>query len=217
MLPYGILCYKLPLSLTRMSLEDDRKLIYYDPRGVNVSVVHPTSGARELINEKWLSDGVLEAWLPASRVTNILPGHKGAWRVRFPPQHGHRDVVVYMSHNEAVASRKRSMPSMELRSEAIIAATSAGASYKAQWQYLNRRITYFDRFICTCVVLLYLMYPTLTRATFKLVACQTVGCRRYLTLDLDLECWNEDHLPWVFLLFVPALFVYVLGLPAAAL
>ena len=44
-----------------LSLEDDRKLTYYDPRGVNVSVVHPTSGARELINEKWLSDGVLEA------------------------------------------------------------------------------------------------------------------------------------------------------------
>jgi hypothetical protein len=61
-----------------------------------------------------------------------------------------------------------------------------------------------------------LLYPTLTRATFKLVACQTVGKNRYLQMDLDLLCWNELHNTWVGLLFTPALFAYVIGLPLLA-
>ena len=82
---------------------------------------------------------------------------------------------------------------------------------------LNRRIFHWDKFIATVVTCLYLLYPTVTRATFKLVACQTVGCNRYLQMDLDLECWGDMHIPWVILLFIPALLLYVLGLPLLAL
>ena len=89
--------------------------------------------------------------------------------------------------------------------------------FKKKSANLNRRIGYWDKFIATCITCLYLLYPTLTRSTFKLVACQTVGCNRYLQMDLDLECWDEVHIPWVILLFIPALIVYVLGLPLGAL
>ena len=81
----------------------------------------------------------------------------------------------------------------------------------------DREITVFDKFIATAVTVLYLLYPTVTRATFKLVACQTVGVNRYLQMDLDLLCWDSVHMVWVGLLFVPALLCYVVGLPGSAL
>ena len=87
---------------------------------------------------------------------------------------------------------------------------------RKKFEDLERSITVQDKFISTCVTLLYLLYPTVTRATFKLVACQTVGKNRYLQMDLDTVCWDGKHLPWVALLFLPALFLYVVGLPVMA-
>ena len=83
-------------------------------------------------------------------------------------------------------------------------------------QDLNRDITVFDKFVATAVTVLYLLYPTVTKSAFKLVACQTVGRNRYLQMDLDLQCWDSVHIPWVIGLFFPALWAYVIGLPFAA-
>jgi len=261
-----------------------QSLVYFDAKGLHQKIVHPVTGRSKIVSEKWLAGGRLERWVPADQVENLTSGHHGAWRVRFKPQFSfERDCVVYMSNNEAVASRKREMPDEATRLLGVLKAAhslkdlgeagksssaSTRRSYKksrkctkcgkmtvveltdvttnkslgkqgsrksltAQKSYgemtrrekkkfkkksanLNRRIGYRDKFIATVVTCLYLLYPTLTRSTFKLVACQTVGCNRYLQMDLDLECWDEVHIPWVILLFIPALTLYVLGLPLGA-
>jgi hypothetical protein len=141
-------------------------------------------------------------------------------------------TIVYMSNGEVVSARKKkrsdqkSLNKNELlqlksnkkltqRKRRTIIRKSKNQERKRR-KY-NRSIGYVDKFIATVVTVLYLLYPTLTRATFKLVACQTVGRNRYLQMELDLLCWDEIHLAWVIGLFLPALLAYVLGLPIMAL
>ena len=74
-------------------------------------------------------------------------------------------------------------------------------------------ISTWDKFIATMVSVIYLLYPTVTRGTFTIVACQRVGSRMYLQMDLDIQCWEETHVFWVLHLFLPCFFCYVIGLP----
>ena len=83
---------------------------------------------------------------------------------------------------------------------------------------LNKNsITIWDKFIATTITMLYLLYPTVTRATFTLVACQKIGSRLYLQMDLDVTCYEEEHNVWVYNIFIPSLIVYVIGMPLATL
>jgi len=71
----------------------------------------------------------------------------------------------------------------------------------------------FDKFVATMVSVVYLLYATVVKGTFTIVACQRVGSRMYLQMDLDIQCWQSTHLWWVVHLFLPCLFGYVIGLP----
>ena len=71
----------------------------------------------------------------------------------------------------------------------------------------------FDKFVATMVSVVYLLYATVTRGTFTIVACQRVGSRMYLQMDLDIQCWRSKHNWWVMNLFLPCLLAYVIGLP----
>ena len=51
------------------------------------------------------------------------------------------------------------------------------------------------------------------KSTFSLVACKPVGKNQYLQMDLDTPCYQAEHFAWLFRLFFPSLFCYVLGLP----
>ena len=84
---------------------------------------------------------------------------------------------------------------------------------KSQIKVNKDSIRTFDKFITTAVTILYLLYPTLTKATFQLVACQQVGKRYYLQLDLDIPCYETQHMLWVWRLFIPSILLYVIGLP----
>ena len=71
----------------------------------------------------------------------------------------------------------------------------------------------WDKFIATMVSVVYLLYATVVKGTFTIVACQRVGSRMYLQMDLDIQCWESTHVWWVVHLFLPCLFGYVIGLP----
>ena len=170
---------------------------------------------------EWYEEGKLERWVDKEKCVNLLPKHRGAWRVRFHSN----NKVVYMSNGEVVAARKRVKPedlsevNPNLNRERQAQRKKIVRKFKSQEKKrkrYGRKINYTDKFIASVVVVLYLLYPTLTRATFKLVACQTVGKNRYLQMELDLLCWNELHNAWVGLLFFPALIAYVIGLPLLA-
>ena len=134
-----------------------------------------------------------------------------------------RITVVELTDTTTMTTKKRpSLVKGKSSRKTLLAQKSYGEmthrekrKFKKKSHSLNRRIGYVDKFIATCVTCLYLLYPTLTRSTFKLVACQTVGCNRYLQMDLDLQCWIV-HIPWVILLFLQR-FYCMCRLPLAAL
>ena len=79
------------------------------------------------------------------------------------------------------------------------------------------KITHFDKWINTVISLFYMMYPTLCFATFTLVGCHDFGCNAYLQRDMEMQCWNDEHIVWIVLVFVPGFLGYVLGLPLCSL
>merc|ERR1711871_1489271 len=83
---------------------------------------------------------------------------------------------------------------------------------------MNRSsITTRDKFIASLVTMMYLLYPTVTRAAFQLVACQKVGAKLYLQMDLDVPCYEPEHMFWVMNLAFPSMLGYVIGLPVVTL
>ena len=71
----------------------------------------------------------------------------------------------------------------------------------------------------SCVALLYLVWPSLCSQTFSLFACRRV-CddeTTFLRVDLEVPCWEGRHATYALLLGSPMLFLYVIGLPVAAL
>lgn len=72
------------------------------------------------------------------------------------------------------------------------------------------------------VVLLYLIWPSLCSETFSLFACRSTICNNdetYLRADLNEVCWQQGsrHANYAYLLGVPMLLLYVIGLPIGAL
>jgi hypothetical protein len=83
----------------------------------------------------------------------------------------------------------------------------------------SEKITHMDKWINTFISLMYMLYPTLCTATFSLVGCTSVGdFNEYIQGDMDFQCWKTtEHVVFVVVIFVPAFFVFVIGLPVASL
>jgi hypothetical protein len=71
--------------------------------------------------------------------------------------------------------------------------------------------------IVTVMVLLFMALPSLNQVTFQLFSCHTVapGVVR-VSGDLELACFGSTHLLYALLLGVPAVCIYVVGIPVAA-
>ena len=82
-----------------------------------------------------------------------------------------------------------------------------------------KRMGYVDKVIATLITLIYLLYPTLCKSAFSLIACRHIGLigKSYLVQDLQVECFAEEHMYWFIGLCVPALLILVIGLPATAM
>merc|ERR1712166_879372 len=78
-----------------------------------------------------------------------------------------------------------------------------------------KRMGYVDKVIATLITLIYLLYPTLCKSAFSLIACRQIGLigKSYLTQDLQIECFAEEHSYWFLGLCVPALLILIIGLP----
>ena len=74
----------------------------------------------------------------------------------------------------------------------------------------------WDRLALSCVVLLYLTYPTLVKQSLAALRCERVGGQLWLAADLQEPCYSGTHLAVVLLLSVPQMALYTVGLPLAA-
>ena len=92
----------------------------------------------------------------------------------------------------------------------------------ATWQSISKCKTVSDVHIkikITCVALLYLVWPSLCSQTFSLFSCRRIcdDTITFLRADLEVPCGEGIHFYYAFGLGLPMLFLYVIGLPMAAL
>ena len=73
-----------------------------------------------------------------------------------------------------------------------------------------------DYTILSIVLMLFLAYPLMVRTCLSMLKCYKIGpTHRYLMADLQEKCFEQNHMTYLFLLSLPQLILYVLGLPLA--
>jgi hypothetical protein len=73
-----------------------------------------------------------------------------------------------------------------------------------------------DYTILSIVLMLFLCYSMLVRLSFSNLKCPKVDGKWYLMADLQEPCYTGRHIGFVWLLTVPQILLYVIGLPTAA-
>ena len=79
-----------------------------------------------------------------------------------------------------------------------------------------------DYNILSIVLMLFLAYPLMVRTCLSMLKCYKIGSTRYLMADLQEVCFAfnakgqpDRHMTYLYLLSLPQLILYVLGLPLA--
>ena len=76
---------------------------------------------------------------------------------------------------------------------------------------------YSDRAVLSWVTLLYLAYPTQVTQGLGMMECERVAGSLWLAADLQEHCYVGRHLTMLYLLCLPQVLLYVVGLPLGAL
>jgi len=74
-----------------------------------------------------------------------------------------------------------------------------------------------DSLIATMVILLFLAHPTLTKYLFNIFTCMDIDGKMYLLQQLDVKCWDYTHVFYIVTCAMPAIILWVLGVPALCL
>jgi hypothetical protein len=67
------------------------------------------------------------------------------------------------------------------------------------------------------VFVVYLMYPSLCREAFSLLACEKVDGVQYLNADLQERCWVGRHLVYFLCCTLPQVILHIIGIPLLGL
>ena len=72
--------------------------------------------------------------------------------------------------------------------------------------------------VSTFVVIIFMLYPTLSRVPFGLLNCYKLdNNEQWLQGDFQVRCWQSEHLTQFFLIGLPVFLVWVIGMPLVAL
>ncbi|CAG9325839.1 unnamed protein product [Blepharisma stoltei] len=71
-----------------------------------------------------------------------------------------------------------------------------------------------DDFICNCIILLFLINPGLIETLFSIFSCREINSGEYwLNIDLDIQCWDFDHIFYSYLIILPAILIWGVIIP----
>ena len=84
---------------------------------------------------------------------------------------------------------------------------------KSNTNSIRTKVNVKDKFVVTVCVLIYLLYPSLALQAFGLFSCYKLNNRYYLLADLEEDCYGTRHQIYVYLVGVPQLLLFVVGLP----
>ncbi|CAG9324291.1 unnamed protein product [Blepharisma stoltei] len=81
-------------------------------------------------------------------------------------------------------------------------------SYKSFW----------DDFVSTCIILLFLVHPSVVRKMFASMNCTEINPGEYWLEDnLDIRCWDYDHIFYVMTISLPTIILWGIILPTVCL
>ena len=64
------------------------------------------------------------------------------------------------------------------------------------------------------VTVLFLIYPSMISISFGLINCYELNPgERWLLRDLQIRCWSGDHYRWVYIIAIPMILFWVIGIP----
>jgi hypothetical protein len=69
----------------------------------------------------------------------------------------------------------------------------------------------------TIVILFFLIHPNLVKMLFSMFSCEAVNGDYWLTVDMAIPCWDQEHLGKVLTIGLPGVLVWVFGVPTICL
>ncbi|CAG9331088.1 unnamed protein product [Blepharisma stoltei] len=77
---------------------------------------------------------------------------------------------------------------------------------------------FWDDFISTCIIILFLIYPTVVKKLLGSLNCTEINSGEFwLKEDLDIRCWEERHIFYILAVTIPALIVWGIFFPVICL
>jgi glycosyltransferase involved in cell wall biosynthesis len=84
-------------------------------------------------------------------------------------------------------------------------------TFRKRFRNIKRNI------IVSMVVILFLLHPILTKKSFELFQCVEIDENESrVVIDLKMKCYSSEHILWSFLLGIPMLIFWGLGIPLTA-
>lgn len=74
-----------------------------------------------------------------------------------------------------------------------------------------------DKIISTMVVLLFLVHPTIAKILFQAFNCIDIDGVNRLKSNISMVCYQDTHLVYILVVVIPGIFIWVIGIPLAAL
>ena len=72
--------------------------------------------------------------------------------------------------------------------------------------------------VVSIIVILFLLHPAVTRAGLNIFQCVKSGDSEYrVRIDMNMECYSNQHLKWCAILGIPMILIWGLGIPITAL
>ena len=146
-----------------------------------------------------------------SEVSSVLDAVGGAFSVA-------GDVVSFRCSMDPSDGSRYLRGSAVILASPLIACTLAVLFWLVRSRQRNLPLKHVRaNMIVTVMVLLFMALPSLNQVTFQLFACRKLAPEVVrVSGDLELPCFGSTHLMYALLLGVPAVCIYVVGIPAAA-
>eukprot|EP00347_Sterkiella_histriomuscorum_P022241 403331176 len=83
---------------------------------------------------------------------------------------------------------------------------------------IKRNVTQIrDKLISTMVILLFLVHPTIAKILFQAFNCIEVDGINRLKSNIDMVCYKDQHMIYLFVVVIPGIIIWVIGIPLASL
>lgn len=71
-----------------------------------------------------------------------------------------------------------------------------------------------SEFVATITIVFFLIHPSIVKTFFQVFSCRDVHGEYWLTENLEVTCWEGDHLTYALAVALPSCIIWGIGTPA---